>query len=379
MPSNLWIITTARHSLAGKPFLPSFSFCDLQETLSMINPNDETNPPQDQAAPAPWWNRSVLGKGGLIDDLIHAGDKEEIPEQALLARRRHLTDMLVFAKTAEAINSKQFLTDEFISYIKIKYMLTKEIGEYAGLNKSTRYLQLAIGAKDLLIYIDQTELRYRGYKQQEFYEKVAAMIKKGEDAAHFREQLEAESVEAIAQTKTEEGQEALSHYVDNLKQISDNPLGLQLLNRFRTSQLSDYSILSTISELIRRIQVKHVYDINRLIMLATDNFNLLEKISTIIQVPAAKVNPRSFAIMVQFIALTYQYEITALKFEEMVKVLRKWNTYYRRVLAINQEYPSADYKQPPEFANPIPGEELYLTYINLLTDKKQGFCYYDLG
>jgi hypothetical protein len=347
----------------------------------MANLNNEPNLSQDAPSTpeTPWWNRSVLGKGGLIEDIINLSNKEEIPEEILLSRRKQLTDMLVFAKTAEAINSRQFLEDEFVAYIKIKYMLDKEIGEYAGLNKSTRYLQLAINAKDLLIYIDQTELRYRGFKQQEFYEKVAGLLKKGDNPAVFRQQLEAESVEAIAQTKTEEGQEALTHYVNNLKQISDNPLGLQLLNRFRAFQLSDYSILSTISDLIRRIEVKHIYDINRLTMLASDNYNLFEKISKIIQVPAAKINPRSFAIMIQFIALTHQYEITALKFEELVRVLRKWSQYYQRIIAISQEYPSSKYKYPPEFSEPILGEELYINYLKLLTDKKQGICYYDLG
>jgi len=347
----------------------------------MANPNGETNPSQETAsAPEmPWWNRSVLGKGGLIEELIQATGKEEIPEEVLLSRRKQLTDMLVFAKTAEAINSKQFLEDEFISYVKIKYMLAKDMGEYAGLNQGTRYLQLAINAKDLLIYIDQTELRYRGFKQQEFYEKVAALLKKGDNSSGFRQQLEADAAEAIAQTKTQEGQEALTNYVNNLKQISDNPLGLQLLNRFRAFQLSDYSILSTISDLIRRIEVKHVYDINRLTMLASDNYNLFEKISKIIQVPAHKITPRSFAIMVQFIALTHQYEITSLKFEELVRVLRKWNNYYRNLIVISQQYPSSQYKYPPEWAEAVPGEELYLKYVKLLTDKKQGICYYDLG
>ncbi|MEB3161312.1 MAG: hypothetical protein VKL20_07620 [Synechocystis sp.] len=347
----------------------------------MANPNKATNPDQDPSSTpeAPWWNRPVLGKGGLMEELIQAGGKEELPEAVLLDRRKQLTDMLVFAKTAEAINSKQFLADEFVSYIKIKYMLAKEMGEYAGLNKSTSYLQLAINAKDLLIYIDQTELRYRGFKQQEFYEKVAALLKKGDNPAVFRQQLEADAVEAIAQTKTEEGQEALTNYVNNLKQISDNPLGLQLLNRFRAFQLSDYSILSTISDMIRRIEVKHVYDINRLTMLASDNYNLFEKLSKIIQVPAPKINPRSFAIMLQFIALTHQYEITALKFEELVRVLRKWKFYYQNIITISQEYPSRQYKYPDEFSEAIPGEELYLQYVKLLTDKKQGVCYYDLG
>ncbi len=343
----------------------------------MTNSKNEASQAPDPGKDTSWWNRPLLGKKGLIESIVH--NKNDVPKEALINRKTNLSDLYIFAKTAEAIDSKIFLEPEFLSYIKIKYMMDNDIGEYAGLKQSYRYLELAIDVKDLLIFIDQTELRYRGYKQQEFYDQVLEILKEGDEAETFKQKLELGAKEAIAQTKTPEGQQALVNYVDNLKQISDNPLGLDLLKRFRTLQLSDYSVLAHISELIRNIEIRHVYDMNRLVQLANDNIALFGKISEIIQVPQEKNNTRSFAIMVQFIALGHQHKITALKFEELVKVLRLWLKYYSKIQEIQLAYPEADYKQPPEFTIPIPGEAVYRKYLNALTDKNQEIYYYDLG
>ncbi|MBE9176122.1 hypothetical protein IQ225_13865 [Synechocystis salina LEGE 06155] len=343
----------------------------------MARSNKESNPSPESAREQPWWNRPVLGKGGLIEGIIQT--KKEVPEAALIERKKHVNDLYIFAKTAEAIDSPQFLDEEFITYIKIQYMLDNDLGEYAGLKQSYRYLELAIDVKDLLLFINQTELRYRGYKQQEFYNQVPDILRDSEDADAFKQQLEATVVEAVDQTKTPEGKEALNHYVDNLKQISDNPLGLNLLRRFHSFEQSDYSVLASISELIRNIEIRSIHDLAALTRLVNENIGIFDKISQIIQIPAEKNNSRSFALMIQFIALNHQHANTALKFEQLIKVLRQWLRYYCSIINIQQAYPEADYKQPPQFAEPIAGEKIYRKYLNALTDKTQQIYYYDLG
>ncbi|QHV00953.1 hypothetical protein [Synechocystis sp. CACIAM 05] len=343
----------------------------------MARSNKDDNPSPESGREQPWWNRPVLGKGGLIEGIIHS--KQEVPEEALIERKKHANDLYIFAKTAEAIDSPQFLDQEFITYIKIQYMLDNDLGEYAGLKQSYRYLELAIDVKDLLLFINQTELRYRGYKQQEFYDQVPEILKESEDAETFKQRLERTVVEAIAQTKTAEGKEALDHYADNLKQISDNPLGLNLLRRFHSFEQSDYSVLASISDLIRNIEIRNVNDLAILTHLVNKNINLFDKISQIVQMPPEKNNSRSFALIVQFIALNHQHRNTVLKFEELIKVLRQWLRYYSLIFNIQQSYPETDYKQPPEFTEPIPGEKVYRKYLNALTDKNQQIYYYDLG
>ncbi|AIE75782.1 MULTISPECIES: hypothetical protein [unclassified Synechocystis] len=343
----------------------------------MAKPNKDVNSSLESEKEKPWWNRPVLGKGGLIEDIINS--KKEVPEEALIERKKHINDLYIFAKTAEAIDSPQFLDGEFITYIKIQYMLDNDLGEYANLKQSYRYLELAIDVKDLLLFINQTELRYRGYKQQEFYDQVPEILKESEDAETFKQRLEYTVIEAIAQTKTPEGKEALNHYVDNLKQISDNLLGLNLLRRFHSFGQSDYSVLVSISDLIRNIEIRNIHDLPILIHLVNKNITIFDKISQIIQIPPEKNNSRSFALIVQFIALNHQHRNTALKFEELIKVLRQWLKYYSLIASIQQAYPETDYKQPPEFTELIPGEKIYRKYLNALTDKSQQIYYYDLG
>ncbi|MBD2652771.1 hypothetical protein H6G45_04510 [Synechocystis sp. FACHB-383] len=343
----------------------------------MARSNKEGNPSPESGREQPWWNRPVLGKGSLIEGIIQT--KPDVPKEALIEHRKHVSDLYIFAKTAEAIDSPQFLDQEFITYIKIQYMLDNDLGEYGGLKQSYRYLELAIDVKDLLLFINQTELRYRGYKQQEFYDQVPHILKESEDADTFKQQLEATVAEAIDQTKTPEGKDALSHYVDNLKQISDNPLGLNLLRRFHSFEQSDYSVLVSISDLIRNIEIRSIHDLAVLTHLVNKNIAVFDKISQIIQIPAEKNNSRSFALMIQFIALNHQHGNTALKFEQLIKVLRQWLKYYCSIISIQQAYPEADYKQPPEFAEPIAGEKIYRKYLNVLTDKTQQIYYYDLG
>lgn len=342
---------------------------------SMSKPKNEAE--QALNSDPAWWNRPVLGKGGLIDNIIHT--KEALPEEAWAERKRHFSDIYIYAKTAEAIDSNQFIEPEFVSYIKIKYMLDQGLGEYTGLKQSYRYLQLAISLKDLLLFIDQTELRYRGYKQQEFYDQVADLLGQGNDAEDFKSKLEPLAESAIAQTKTPEGQDALRHYVNNLQEISDNPLGLDLLNRLKAAELSDLSVLVNIAEMIRNIEIRHIHDLGRLTGIANRNIATFNKISQIIQVPQNKNNTRSFAIMIQLVALNHQYESRAIKFEELVKVLRQWLKFYSLIMEINNTYPSADYQHPPEFSQPVPGEAVYRKYLNILTDQNQQICYYDLG
>ena len=107
------------------------------------------------------------------------------------------------------------------------------------------------------------------------------------------------------------------------------------------------------------------------------NLPIFEKLRNIIKLSESLATPQAYAVMVQYIALSHHHAISYLKFDELMKVLRKWNRYYQNLLQITTEYPEADYAWPPEFKEPIPGEILYLKYQKWLTDPKTGMVYYD--
>jgi hypothetical protein len=348
-----------------------------------------TNPVNDSSvsgvnSPAktiPWWNRPVTGEGGLLGELLTKIEKEDVPETALALRNLQLMDLHVFAKTAEAIDSPKFTNEEFLTFARLKYMLSKGIGDYAELDESVRLLQLAIQAKDSFIAIDQTELRYRGYKQQEFYRFVDDLLKSKnqEDLASFGNKVHTKAEEILIQVKTEEGQNAIKAYARHMEKIAKHPLGLKLLLLFKTFNLADYSVLRAVADVILGIEVKHIYDLKKLVDVVNDNYDAFEKLKHIIQLPENRKDVEVYSLMIQVISLAHQYEVSYLKFEQLMKVIQKWYRNYQVILQIYQEYPASQYKLPQEFSEPIPGEALYLKYCKCLTDKKTGIVYMDLS
>lgn len=348
----------------------------------MTNPvNDPSftgvNSPEKKTMP--WWNRPVTGEGGLLEELLTKIEKEDVPADTVALRNLQLMDLRVFAKTAEAIDSPKFIDEEFLTFAKLKYMLAKGIGDYAELDESVRLLQLAIQAKDSFIAIDQTELRYRGYKQQEFYSFVDALLKNQEDTENFREKVHTKAEEILIQVKTEEGQGAIKAYARHMEKISKHVLGLKLLLLFKAFNLSDYSVLRAVADVIFGIETKHVYDLKKLVDVVNQNYDAFEKLKHIIQLPDNRKDVEVYALMIQVISLGHQYETTYVKFEQLMKVLQKWYRNYQVILQIYQEYPAVQYKLPQEFNEPIPGEALYLKYCQCLTDKKTGIVYMDLS
>ncbi len=59
--------------------------------------------------------------------------------------------------------------------------------------------------------------------------------------------------------------------------------------------------------------------------------------------------------------------------------MRQWYPYYQSIMGIRDEYSQKEYTIPKEFAQEIPGIELYHKYKNYLTDKKTGYTYIDFG
>jgi len=336
---------------------------------------DVTSNNQLSSKEQPWWNRPITGEGGLLEDLFKS--KEDLPESVVTLRNKQLLDLMVFAKTAIAIDSEKFNNEEFIAFVKIKYLLTKGIGDYEGLNESISLLQLAIRAKDSFIAIDQTELRYRGYKQQEVYSFVESLLSQPDQYEEFNIQITEKLRDALPQIRTDEGKRAMLAYGKHLNYLAENPLCLSLLSRFKRFQLADYSVLKIIAELLQGVEKFHTHDLNNITKIVNDHISEFRALKTIINLPDEKDDPRIYAIMIQCVALAHAHEISYLKFEELMKVLRKWYSNYKVLQKIAEEYPASRYKLPKEFLEAIPGEDILLKYQRWLTDKQTGMTYFE--
>ncbi len=341
-------------------------------TDKTISSNSESKT-QEEA----WWNRPVTEVGSLVLSLLGGSKKEEVSESALLLHNREMMDIKVFAKTAEAIDNEKFCNAEFLHFVRMKYAIAKDLNEFGGLARSIQFLQVAIEAKDSFISIDQTELRYRGSKQQDFYQYVEDELKNLEDKTTFRQNVTEQLDELIPKIKTEEGKEALKSYAKHLDHLSEHELGLKLLSLFKTYHLADYSILRIISEMIQKLGKYDLLNFKGLVSLVMVNYQVFEKLRNIIGVSAAQHKPETYALMVQYIALSYRHGLSYIKFDELLTILKKWSKPYYALTGIREAHPSTQYKQPKEFSEAIPGLAVYEKYKKSLTDPKTGMVYID--
>jgi hypothetical protein len=328
------------------------------------------------------WSRPVTGEGSVLELILTKffQGKSEVPESVQIVHNGEMLAVRVFAKTAESIDSDKFNSQEFLLFVKMKYCLARGIEEYAGLDQSIKLLQAAIEAKNSYLTLDQTELRYRSSKQQDFYKYVESLlISDYEDKAAFKARVAEKLLETLPHVKTEEGKIALKAYQTELNRLADYELGLKLLSLFKAYQLADYSILRTISEMVDTFREKQTVDYAGLVALVVSKYEVFEKLKNIIGVADNKSKPETYARMLQYIALTYRHSKSYAKFAELLQVMRKWYLPYRALLDIRKRYPSTAFKLPKQFTEDIAGVAIYDKYRKSLTDAKTGFTYVDFG
>lgn len=342
--------------------------------------NPEIATPQ---GPTPWWNRGIFHQDHPIGKWFHKlfgswlYSKQTVTESTLFLYNRAMIDIRLLGKNAEIIDNEKFGKEEFLIFVKLKYLLRKNVDEYANLEDSIQLLQLAIDAKDSFIAIYQTELSFRGSKQQDFYQHVESLLKDYENTEVFRDNVQVSLTESLNQIKTEEGRVALQAYSQHLNRLSERDLGLKLLSLFKAYQMGDYSILKRISDIIQSLDKTDLQSYNTLMSLVMANYDAFEKIRKIINLPQEKSNPDIYCRMMQYIALNYRYGLSFMKFDELMGVLRRWYRPYQTIIAIREAHPPHQFQQPLAFQEPILGEATYFKYLKWLTDKKTGMVYVD--
>jgi hypothetical protein len=323
-----------------------------------------------QLSQKPWWNRPLWGDKSLLEKLVSKLSKPEVSESAIHLHNRELREAQRFSKMARAIDSDKFSTQEFLLFVKIKYLLANDLDGYEGLFDSAQLLQAALKVKDSLMVLRQTELRYQSYKQQQFYKFVEDLLSQDLDKETFRERIQTKLTELLVQIKTKEGKTALQVYVKELENIAKCELGLKLLFSLKGYYLIDYSILSKIATIINSLDKKNIQNFKEIVSLVLVNYEVFKKLRKIIDLSEEQNTPETHARLIQYIVLSHTYQPAFLKFQEIEAVLWKWYKHYQAILAIRQEYPPSQYKQPKDFSQEIPGLKIYLKYKNWLSDRK---------
>ncbi len=306
---------------------------------------------------------------GIVDDLKKKYGKPEVPEGSVFFHNRALKQLTSIARKAERIDSEKFGNGEFLLYVKIKRKIEKKDPEAVQFNQTVELLRAAIIAQKSFLRLEQTELRYRSRKQQEFYQFVTDNITDDVDKQEFRNKVKKKLAEIIPLVNSEEGRNALEGYLKEVNIISQYDLGLKLIALFKKYQLADYTILKTVSDLVERLEAKDLLDPNNLVSLVIEHYEVFEKLSPIIGIKEEDISPETYAKVLQFMGFINRYQESYTKFKQLIEILSKWNKPYKSMMMVREEYTSDKYKLPPEFKQEVPGLNVYKKYEKYIEAK----------
>ncbi|MEO0376867.1 MAG: hypothetical protein AAF329_20050, partial [Cyanobacteria bacterium P01_A01_bin.17] len=166
----------------------------------------------------------------------------------------------------------------------------------------------------------------------------------------------------ITQMRTSEGKTALQSYFKHLRVVANHPLSFQLLCSFKQYQLTDFSILQTISAIIDQLQRTDLLDRAYLNGEVIANYETFEKMAQVIALPTTLHNTKAYGILLQYAALSEKYKLAYPKFQALVVLLEQWYENYLAIRHLQEEYIDRKYRYPKTFKQPIPGLELYKKY-----------------
>lgn len=271
-----------------------------------------------------------------------------------------------YAEVAQNLDREKFTNEEFLFYVRITLLLKKGLEDYKGLQNYYELLAIALATKESFLKIEEIEFRYRGTKQQEFYQYVYSLLNESYTPTEFNGAVQEKLLEVNEQLFTIEGQEALNAYQKSLLTISDYNLGLRLLALFKKYEYGNFTLLRKLGEFIEKLIKQDLRSLNNFMLVVKTNYNVFERLGKIIELPENKSVPTTYAQMLQYLALQSKHMLSYSQFQELVAILLKWQIPYAENQAILETYNHKEYKYPKSFGKPKPGIGIYGKYSNYL-------------
>ncbi|MBE9222897.1 hypothetical protein IQ215_09345 [Cyanobacterium stanieri LEGE 03274] len=320
-----------------------------------------------------WWNRPLWGDRTMVEKLesiIHK-EQEKIPEEVIKHHEQVMSELKILTPIGRALDNPKFVEPEFVTFFNINNLFAQEIGEYEGLRNYVALFRVAVEAQHTFLKIEQIELSHRSTKQQALYEFVLKKLEEKLKPEEFIEALNAERKAILPDIKTEEGKFAVNSYVETLETVArQDELALKLLYLFKKYNLEDFSLLKTVSDMVNYLLNKNLQNFNEIVLFVKINREKFIKLSNIIEIPPEKTKDEDFARMFQYIALKRKYQDIYVQFQRLLELLTLWNSFYQTTKDIRSHYPSTEFAHPEEFEKPIPGEDLYFRYKNVINQLK---------
>jgi hypothetical protein len=294
--------------------------------------------------------------------------KPQVPAGSANLHARSFKEITLIGNKAEKINNEKFGNEEFLLLLKIKINMAKEAKGYQGLGNCVDLLQAGIIAQKSFLRLEQTELRYRSRKQQEFYNYVAENLQGEIEREAIIQKIKQKKTEILPLITTEEGRDAIDAYTKELNVLSQYKLGLKLLALFKQYELKDFSILKNVSNIVEAFEGKDLVKSDDLVSPVLENYESFEKLGPIIGISPAESSPQAYAKILQVIGLTNRHGKAYLEFDGLVQLLKKWENSYKAIDLVRKEYTEDKYSIPAEFKQDIPGWNTYQKYAEYLPD-----------
>ncbi|MEA5533186.1 hypothetical protein [Crocosphaera sp. XPORK-15E] len=312
---------------------------------------------------------STGGKNSLFSPSFLKNKLESFLTKEIINPEIILKHNQAFQKTrnlkilAQALDHQRFREQDFIWLIQIRNQFTQGLGDHKDLNTYLRLFRVAIEAKNSFLSIEQTELLYRSSQQQNFYQLVFQLLERNVSKEKFYQLIHQELTESLPKIKTEKGKKALECYVQALDSLTHkDDLGLKLLYLFKKYQLTNYSILQKVSNIVDYLKNRDLKNTATLVKLVKKQGEVFEQLGKILEIPLEKNSPLTYAIMLQYIVLQAKYGKVYNQFEKLMEVLGEWNKSHKTVESIRRQYPWTDYQQPKDFKQKLETLDLYKKY-----------------
>lgn len=297
-----------------------------------------------------------------MQGLFRFQSKLEIPESTVQLYTNSFALLKNIAAIARTIDNAKFTSREFIEFLMIQRQFESEQGKFEGLKNSIELLRIALETKESFLQIEATEIRYRSFAQQEFYEYIYDLLQKDLEPSEFQETVQKQMNRVIPKIKSDEGKVAIQAYVNHLDIVCKDKLGLKLLYLFKQYNMSNFALLRTVAEIANSFYDKDLDSLKEFMVVVQVNAEIFLKLGQVIQVPKKKNIPETYALILQYIALRHRHQQSYGQFQQLMELLRDWQNCYQPLAAIAKEYPPSEYKQPDIFQADIPGLEIYQKY-----------------
>ena len=314
----------------------------------------------------PWWNRPLWGKVNAFQTVIAALNKPTVDPEIIIQYNQELAKLEELTHNATLIYIEEFGKAEFLSFLSKKQKMAENVGEYQGLSNSIQLLLAGLEKRKKFQTLEQLELRYQGLKQQDLAHFVISLLNKKITKQEFVIQINNRVEKLLVQVTTKHSKIGLQSYRELINLIAENEFALELLSRFKQCQVTNYSMLNKIVDVVEQLELKKSYDEGELLDLIKNNQRLFQEIGSIIGLGEEKNTPEIQATILEYIFLAQKYQTLYSRFRQFMVVLRVWENDYRELVSIQQQYDSKQYQQPQDFLAEIPGLDFYHNYNGFL-------------